>query len=125
MKRAERRLYPCEDTACRFRSNSDGKCCFGIRERYCFMEGKPELDKVIDDFNKDMNREYNRKRVIKLKKFKFEIQSLVVDEIEAETVEDACLKVMEYLEEGNYDDALREESSVSDGIEIQGECTNG
>lgn len=89
------------------------------------MEGKPELDKVIDDFNKDMNREYNCKRVTKLKKFKFQIQSLVTDEIEAETIEDARLKVMEYLEEGNYDVPLREDSNVSDGVELSEDDSDG
>ena len=56
-----------------------------------------------------------------MRKFRFEIQSLVTEIIEAENVVEARLKVLEYLEEGNYDICFREECSVSDGVEIKGD----
>ena len=54
-----------------------------------------------------------------MKKFKFEIQCLIKDTIEANTVEEARRIILEYLENGNYDESFSEEASVSDGREIE------
>jgi len=126
MKRAQKHLELCEDIKCRYNANG-GVCCFGIRRRYCYQEGRPSMDQVVDDFNKDIIREFekNKSKIIKIRKYQFEIKTLVIDKIEAETIEDARQQIMKHLENGDYDISFREEASISDGEEIKEDDSDG
>lgn len=52
-------------------------------------------------------------------KYKFEIQALEAVEIEADSAEEARLKVVDNLHDGNYDSQLRQNCYVSDGTEVE------
>jgi hypothetical protein len=50
-----------------------------------------------------------------MKTFKFEIQNLISVEIEAETKEEARIKIIDNLEKGEYNSDLCSDCYVSDG----------
>ena len=54
-----------------------------------------------------------------MKRFRFEIQGLITDVVEAETVEEARSMVIYNLEHGEYDECLSHDATVSDGEEIK------
>jgi len=52
-------------------------------------------------------------------KYKFEIKKIINIVVESNNVEDARACIIHYLEDGAYDDDLREDAYVSNGVEIK------
>jgi len=55
----------------------------------------------------------------KMGKYKFEIKKIINIVVESNNVEDARACIIHYLEDGAYDDDLREDAYVSNGVEIK------
>jgi len=52
-----------------------------------------------------------------MKKYRFEIQTLITVEVEAENISDARILVIDNLYSGDYDNELSNDPYVSDGDE--------